>query len=163
MLTHLKLLQLLLSHSIENTRGVGQGCSFLRCFQPIFELGVIIQKLLPQPPCLFNSTKKKVESNGKKNAYAKLAIFLNSLWSCKEKIAEVILLESPLHGHGADVPPASVQASGCLLDGVALCLCGAGVAVMQQDFAQVKDWRHTCAVFLYVPLKVLEKIIIDNN
>lgn len=37
------------------------------------------------------------------------------------------LLHPPLHGHGTDVPPASVQAPGGLLDGVALGLVGAGI------------------------------------
>lgn len=47
-------------------------------------------------------------------------------------------LQPPLHGHGTDVPPASVQPSGGLLDGVALRLGGAGVTVVQQDFTQVQ-------------------------
>lgn len=65
-------------------------------------------------------------------------------------------LEPPLHGHGADVPPASVQPPGGLLDGVALCLRGTRVAVVQQDLAQVQHRRHACAVLLDVPLQILE-------
>ncbi len=65
-------------------------------------------------------------------------------------------LEPPLHGHGANVPPASVQPSGGLLDGVTLSLRRAGVTVVQKDFTQIQHWRHTSAVFLYVPLQILQ-------
>lgn len=83
------------------------------------------------------------------------------LLQIRQNLLRMHWLEPPLHGHGADVPPASVQPSGGLLDGVALRLSRAGIAVVQQDFAQVQHRRHACAVFLYVPLQLLENI--QNN
>ena len=67
------------------------------------------------------------------------------------------LLHPPLHGHGADVPPAPVQAPGGLLDGVALGLVGAGIRVMQEDVTDVKHRLHPCAVLLNVSLQVLQQ------
>lgn len=66
-----------------------------------------------------------------------------------------ILLESPLHRQGTDAPPAAIKATSRLLDGVALCISGAGVTVVQQHLAQVQYRRHSCTVLLYVPLKLL--------
>ena len=43
------------------------------------------------------------------------------------------LLHPALHGHGANVPPAPVQAPGGLLDGVALSLVGTGIGVVQEE------------------------------
>ena len=67
------------------------------------------------------------------------------------------LLHPPLHGHGADVPPAPVQAPGGLLDGVALGLVGTGIRVVQEDVTDVKHRLHPCAVLLNVSLQVLQQ------
>lgn len=67
-------------------------------------------------------------------------------------------LQPPLHGQGTDVPPASIQPPGGLLDGVTLSLCGAGVTVMEKDLTQVQHGCHSGAVFLDVPLQLLEII-----
>jgi len=67
-------------------------------------------------------------------------------------------LESPLHGHGTDVPPPPVQVARGLLDGVTLRVGGAGVTVMQQDLTQVEDRGDACAVFLNVSLQLLQGI-----
>lgn len=66
-----------------------------------------------------------------------------------------ILLESPLHRQGTDAPPAAIKATSGLLDGVALCVSGTGIAVVQEDLAQVQYGRHSCAVLLDVTLKLL--------
>lgn len=67
------------------------------------------------------------------------------------------LLHPPLHGHGANVPPAPVQAPGGLLDGVALSLVGTGIGVVQEDVADVKHRLHPCTVLFYVSLQVLQR------
>lgn len=64
-------------------------------------------------------------------------------------------LESPLHGHRADVPPPPVQVPSGLLDGVTLSLSGTGITVMQEDLTQVEDGGDTRAVLLDVSLKLL--------
>lgn len=56
------------------------------------------------------------------------------------------LLHPPLHGHGANVPPAPVQAPGGLLDGVALSLVGTGIGVVQEDVADVINTDSTPAL-----------------
>lgn len=66
-------------------------------------------------------------------------------------------LESPLHGQGTDGPPAAVEATGGLLDGVALCVGGAGVTVVQKHLAQVQHRGHAGAVLLNVALQLLEE------
>lgn len=66
-----------------------------------------------------------------------------------------VLLESPLHRQGTDAPPAAIKATSGLLDGVALCVGGAGIAVVQEHLAQVQYGRHSCAVLLDVALKLL--------
>lgn len=65
-------------------------------------------------------------------------------------------LQPSFHGHGTDIPPAPFQPSCRLLYGVAPSLCGAGVTVVQQDFTQVQDRGHPCAVLLNVPLHLLQ-------
>lgn len=64
-------------------------------------------------------------------------------------------LESPFHGHRADVPPPPVQVPSGLLDGVTLSLGGTGITVMQEDLTQVEDGGDTRAVLLDVSLKLL--------
>lgn len=66
-----------------------------------------------------------------------------------------ILLESPLHRQGTDAPPAAIKATSCLLDGVALCIGGAGVTVVQKHLTQIQYRRYSCTVLLYVTLKLL--------
>lgn len=66
-----------------------------------------------------------------------------------------ILLESPLHRQGTDAPPAAIKATSRLLDGVALSIGGAGIAVMQKHLTQIQYRRHSCTVLLYVTLKLL--------
>lgn len=66
-----------------------------------------------------------------------------------------ILLESPLHRQGTDAPPAAIKATSRLLDGVALCIGGAGVTVVQKHLTQIQYGRHSCTVLLDVPLKLL--------
>ena len=65
------------------------------------------------------------------------------------------LLEPAVHGQGADGPPAAVQAARGLLNGVALGVGGAGVAVVEEDLTQVEYRRHARAVLLNVPLQFL--------
>lgn len=65
------------------------------------------------------------------------------------------LLHAPFHGHGTNVPPAPVQASGGLLDGVTLGLIGTGVRVMQQDITDVEHGLHPCAVLFDISLQIL--------
>lgn len=67
-------------------------------------------------------------------------------------------LEPSFHGHGADISPPPVQVSRSLLDGIALGVCGTSVTIMQQDLTQVEDRGNTCAVFLYVSLKLLQRM-----
>ncbi len=76
-----------------------------------------------------------------------------------------ILLESPLHRQGTDAPPAAIKATSCLLDGVAFCIGGAGVTVMQKDLTQIQYRRHSCTVLLYVTLKLLsgEKKVTESE
>lgn len=64
----------------------------------------------------------------------------------------VILLESPLHRQGTDAPPAAIKATSCLLDGVTLCIGGAGVTVMQKHLTQIQYRCHSRTVLLYVTL-----------
>lgn len=66
------------------------------------------------------------------------------------------VLQSPLHGQGTYAPPAAVKAARRLLDGVALCVGGAGVAVVEKHLAQVQHRRYSCTVVLNVPLELLE-------
>lgn len=60
--TCLKLLQLLLCHSVQDSRGVGQGCGSLRGLEPFFKPGEVVQELLPQPPRLFNPSTPDKQS-----------------------------------------------------------------------------------------------------
>lgn len=73
-----------------------------------------------------------------------------TVWTCGE------LLQPPLHRQGTDGPPAAVEAARRLLDGVALCVGGAGVAVVEKHLAQVQHRRHSRTVLLDVPLELLE-------
>ncbi len=68
-----------------------------------------------------------------------------------------VILESPLHGHGTDAPPAAVQAACGLLDGVTLSIRSTRVTVVQQHLTQVQHRRHTCAVLLDVSLQLLNE------
>lgn len=61
---NLKLLQLLFCNGIENSRGVRQSCCPLWSLQPLLKPGVIIQKLLPQPPRLLNPAQKRFRYGG---------------------------------------------------------------------------------------------------
>lgn len=66
------------------------------------------------------------------------------------------VLQSPLHRQGTYGPPAAVEAARRLLDGVALCVGGAGITVVEKHLAQVQHRRYSCAVHLNVPLELLE-------
>lgn len=59
-------------------------------------------------------------------------------WVHRRDLLDLLLLESPLHRQGTDAPPAAVEAPRGLLDGVALCVGGAGIAVVQKHLAQVQ-------------------------
>ncbi len=61
----------------------------------------------------------------------------------------------PLHGHGTDVPPASVQAAGGLLDRVVLGVAAAGIGIVEQDVTKRQHRRHALRVLLDVPLQIL--------
>lgn len=74
-----------------------------------------------------------------------------------DELQQLVILESPLHGHGTDAPPAAVQAACGLLDGVALRIRGTGITVVQQNLTQVQHRRHTCAVLLDVSLQLLDE------
>lgn len=62
----------------------------------------------------------------------------------------------PLQGHVADVPPPPVQAVAGLLDGVALRVAAARVAIVEQDIAESEHRRDALAVLLDVPLQILQ-------
>lgn len=62
----------------------------------------------------------------------------------------------PLQGHVADVPPPPVQTVAGLLDGVALRVAAAGVAIVEQDVAELEHRGDALAVLLDVPLQVLQ-------
>lgn len=62
----------------------------------------------------------------------------------------------PLHGHGADVPPAPVQAAGGLLDRVALRVAAAGIGIVEQDVTKRQHRRHALRALLDVPLQILQ-------
>lgn len=68
----------------------------------------------------------------------------------------VTLLESPFHGQGTDAPPAAIKATGCLLDGVTLCVRGTGVAVVQKHLTQIQYRCHAGTVLFDVTLKLLD-------
>jgi len=81
-------------------------------------------------------------------------------------LAHLLLLSSPhppLHGHGADVPPAPLQAAHGLHDGVVLSVVAVGVSVVavgvgvvQQDVAERQHGGHGLRVLLDVPLELLQ-------
>lgn len=52
--------------------------------------------------------------------------------SSETQLSSETLLEPSLHGHGADAPPAAVKGACGLLNGITLCICGAGITVMQK-------------------------------
>lgn len=75
----------------------------------------------------------------------------------------VILLESPFHGQGTDAPPAAIKATGCLLDGVTLCICGTGITVVQKHLTQIQYRCHTGTVLFDVTLKLLDGRSMTNR
>lgn len=76
---------------------------------------------------------------------------------CMRFSGSQVILESPLHGHGTDAPPATVQAACGLLDGVTLGVRSTRVTVVQQNLTQVQHRRHTCTVLLDVSLQLLNE------
>lgn len=74
-----------------------------------------------------------------------------------------ILLEPPFHGQGTDAPPAAIKATGCLLDGVTLCIRGAGVTVVQKHLTQIQHRCHTGTVLFDVTLKLLDGRLMTNR
>lgn len=75
----------------------------------------------------------------------------------------VILPESPFHGQGTDAPPAAIKATGGLLDGVTLCICGAGITVVQKHLTQIQYRCHTRTVLFDVTLKLLNGQSMTNR
>lgn len=155
---HLKLLELLLGAGVEDVGGVGVGGRELGCLQPVFKARVVVQELTPETPGLLNPEEDarsqttgadwKLHNRGLQidDSLLKQHEYWN--WSCSP--------HPSLHRHGADVPPAAVQAAGGLLDGVALRVAAAGVGIVEQDVTQRQHRGHALAVLLDVPLQILQ-------
>lgn len=65
--------------------------------------------------------------------------------------------QPPVQSHGADRPPALVQAAAGFLQGVALRLTAAsGIFIPQQNVTETEHRRYALCVLLDVPLQLLD-------
>lgn len=149
----LKLLQLFLGAGVEDVGRVWVGRGELSCLQPVFKARVVVQELTPETPGFLDPDSNKInftsQSRLRKQPPASHPLVSNCT-SCP------CSPHPPLHRHGTDVPPATVQTAGGLLDRVILRVATTGVSIVEQDVTQRQHRRHALCVLLDVPLQILQ-------